>query len=62
MLTQNMFNFAYVINSKCNNSYLQGVEILHKIKYLVFHNYFVFFGKQFFFPELTFSGLISFRY
>ena len=71
-LTQDMFKFAYVINSKCNKSYLtwsvlhggcnnvcritwggggkgnskwQPV-ILHEIKYLVFHNYFVFFGKK----------------
>ena len=25
ILTQDMFNFAYVINSKCNKSYLPGV-------------------------------------
>ena len=28
-------------------------EFLHEIEYLVFHNYFVFFGKKFFFPKFT---------
>ena len=38
-------------------------EILHEIEYLVFHNYFVFFGKKkMFLPKFTFSGLISFHY
>jgi hypothetical protein len=34
-------------------------EILHEVEYLVFHNYFVFFGKKKYFPEFTFSGPIS---
>jgi len=37
-------------------------EILHEIEYVVFHNYFVFFGKKNFLPKFTFSGPISFRY
>ena len=37
--------------------------ILHEIKYLVFHNYFVFFGKKKkILPKFTFSDPISFRY
>jgi hypothetical protein len=48
----------------CNMDFSKWLlEILHEIEYLVFHNYFVFFGKQFFFlPKFTFSGPISFRY
>ena len=39
------------------------LEILHEIEYLVFQNYFVFFGKQFFSSsEIHVSGPISFRY
>jgi hypothetical protein len=40
-------------------------EILHEIEYkmyFVFHNYFIFLGKQNFLPRFTFSDPISFRY
>ena len=43
------------------NSKWQPV-ILHEIKYLVFHNYFVFFGKKKILPKFMFSDPISFRY
>ena len=71
ILPQDMLNFAYVINSKwgvimcailhgggggCNMDFSKWwPNILHEIEYLVFHNYFVFLGKnKFFFQNSRF--------